>query len=84
MDTQALYRLGLIFLMKEHYPEAVSQFKRVIEIDAAHVRAYGALGVAYQKLGNIPEAIGIFERVLELEPDNKVALEMLKQLHESK
>ena len=84
MDVPALYRLGLIFLMKEHYLEAISQFKRVIEIDAAHVRAYGALGVAYQKLGNISEAIGIFERVLQLEPNNKVALEMLKELHESK
>ena len=83
-DTQAIYRLGLIFLMKDHYHEAVSQFKKVIEIDGAHVRAYGALGVAYQKLGHIAEAIGIFERVLELEPNNKVALEMLKTLHESK
>ena len=83
-DAQAIYRLGLIFLTQGRYPEAVTQFKRAIAIDAAHVRAYGALGVAYQKLGNIPEAIGTFERVLQLEPDNKVALEMLKQLHESK
>jgi len=83
-DVQVLYRLGLIFLMKDGYHEAVSQFKKVIAIDARHVRAYGALGVAYQKLGNIPEAIGIFEKVLELEPNNKAALDMLKQLHESK
>ena len=83
-DVQALYRLGLIFLMKDHYPEAISQFQKVIKIDGTHVRAYGALGVAYQKIGNIPEAIGIFERVLELEPNNKAALDMLKQLHELK
>ena len=83
-DIQAVYRLGLIFLTQGRYPEAVSQFKRAIAIDAAHVRAYGALGVAYQKLGNITEAIRTFERVLQLEPDNKVALEMLRELHESK
>ena len=83
-DVQAVYRLGLIFLTQGRYAEAVTQFKRAIAIDAAHVRAYGALGVAYQKLGNIPEAIRTFERVLQLEPDNKVALEMLKELHESK
>ena len=83
-DVQAIYRLGLISLMKGHYPEAVSHFKKVIKIDAAHVRAYGALGVAYQKLGNISGAINTFETVLQLEPNNKVALEMLQQLHESK
>ena len=83
-DVQAIYRLGLISLMKEDYLEAVSLFKKVIAIEATHVRAYGALGVAYQELGNIPEAIGIFERVLELEPGNKVALDKLRELHESK
>ena len=83
-DVQAVYRLGLIFLTQERYPGAATQFKRAIAIDATHVRAHGALGVAYQKLGNISEAIRTFERVLELEPNNKVALEMLKQLHESK
>ena len=83
-DFQAIYRLGLISLMKEDYLEAVSLFKKVIAIEATHVSAYGALGVAYQELGNIPEAIGIFERVLELEPGNKVALDKLRELHESK
>ena len=83
-DVQAIYRLGLIFLTQGRYPGAVTQFKRAIAIDATHVRAYGALEVAYQKLGNIPEAIRTFEMILELEPDNKVALDMLKQLHESK
>ena len=83
-DVQAIYRLGLIFLTQRRYPKAVTQFKTAIAIDTAHVRAYGGLGVAYQKLGNIPEAIHTFEMILELEPDNKVALDMLKQLHESK
>ena len=83
-DVQAIYRLGLISLMKEDYLEAVSLFKKVIAIEATHVRAYGALGVVYQELGNISEAIGIFERVLELEPGNKVALDKLRELHESK
>ena len=83
-DAQAVYRLGLIALMKEDYLKAVSLFKKVIAIEARHVRAYGALGVAYQELGNIPEAIGAFERVLELEPGNKVALDKLRELRESK
>ena len=83
-DAQAIYRLGLVSLMKEDYLEAVSLFKKVIAIEARHVRAYGALGVAYQELGNIPEAIGTFERVLELEPRNKAALDKLRELHELK
>ena len=83
-ETQVIYRLGLIALMKKDYLEAVSLFKKVITIEETHIRAYGALGVVYQELGNIPEAIGTFERVLELEPGNKVALDKLRELHESK
>ncbi|RKU16712.1 hypothetical protein C6503_11645 [Candidatus Poribacteria bacterium] len=83
-DVQAIYRLGLISLTKKNHLEAISLFKKVIAIEATHVRAYGALGVAYQELGNIPEAIGAFERVLELEPGNRIVLDKLRELHESK
>ena len=83
-DVQAIYRLGLISLTQKKYLEAVSLFKKVIAIETTHVHAYGALGLAYQELGNISEAIGVFERVLELEPGNKIALDQLRELHESK
>ena len=83
-DTQAVYRLGLIFLTQGEYVEAVVRFKQVIDLDAAYVRAYEALGIAYQKLGDNSKAIEAFEKVLQLEPNSKKALEMLKQFHEVK
>lgn len=83
-NLQAVYRLGLIFLIQELYEEAASQFKKVIELDATYVRAYGGLGVAYQKLEKFPEAIDAFETVLRLEPGNRNAIEMLRQLRETK
>ena len=83
-NLQAVYRLGLIFLIQELYQEAASQFKRVIELDATYVRGYGALGLVYQKLGRFPEAIKAFETVLRLEPGNSNAIKMLQQLHEAK
>ena len=83
-DLQATYRLGLIFLIQKLYEEAASQFKKVIELDAMYVRAYGGLGVAYQELGKFPEAIEAFETVLRLEPGNRNAIEMLRQLHKTK
>ena len=60
-NLQAAYRLGLIFLIQKLYEEAASQFKKVIELDATYVRAYGGLGVVYQELGKFPEAIDAFE-----------------------
>ena len=83
-NLQAVYRLGLIFLVQEFYNEAASQFKKVIELDATYARAYGALGLVYQKLGRFPEAIDAFEAVLRLEPGNRDAIEMLRELHETK
>ena len=83
-NLQAVYRLGLIFLIQELYEAAASQFKKVIGLDATYVRAYGGLGVAYQKLGRFPEAIDAFEAVLRLEPGNRNAIEMLRQLRETK
>ena len=83
-NLQAVYRLGLIFLVQELYNEAASQFKKVIELDATYARAYGALGLVYQKLGRFPEAIDAFESVLRLEPGNRTAIEMLRELHETK
>ena len=83
-NLQAVYRLGLIFLVQELYKEAASQFKKVIELDATYARAYGGLGLAYQKLGKFPEAIEAFETVLRLEPGNRTAIETLRELHETK
>ena len=83
-NLRAVYRLGLIFLIQKLYEEAASQFKKVIELDATYARAYGGLGVAYQELGKFPEAIEAFETVLRLEPGNRNAIEMLRQLRETK
>ena len=83
-DVQVLYRLGLIFLTKGDCEDAIVRFEKVIEFDAAHVHAYEAAGIAYQELGDNPKAIEAFEKVLRLEPNNKNALERLKELHESK
>ena len=83
-DKQAIYRLGLIFLIKGEYTEAAARFEQVVNLDSAHVRAYDALGVAYQKLGHNSEAIAAFEKALQLEPDNKNAVKRLKQLRETK
>ena len=83
-NLRAIYRLGLIFLIQKLYEEAASQFKKVIELDATYARAYGGLGVAYQELGKFPEAIEAFETVLRLEPGNRNAIEMLRQLRETK
>ena len=50
-DVQAVYRLGLVFLTKRDYEGAVAAFEKAIELDAVHVRAYEAVGIAYQELG---------------------------------
>ena len=52
--------------------KAVSQFKEVIELDAATFVRYGALGIAYQKLGDIPAAIMPLKRVYDWNPEPRM------------
>lgn len=62
-------KLGLVFLSKNMVDEAISEFKRALEIDPEMVEAYNNLGRAYLKEKLYPEAIDVFNTGIEYNSD---------------
>ncbi len=62
-------KLGMVFLSKNMVDEAISEFKRALEIDPEMVEAYNNLGRAYLKEKLYQEAIDVFNTGIEYNSD---------------
>jgi len=60
------YYLGVLFLKRHLYEEAIKQFKLAIEQDNSFVKAYMALGISYLKFRQFKAALNTFERALSV------------------
>ena len=67
-DPRNIYNLGLIFLRKGDYVNAIHEFKKALKIDHSPKMSsllYPNLGQAYALSGNLNKAIDYFERALK-------------------
>jgi tetratricopeptide (TPR) repeat protein len=69
-DPNALFYLGLGYVGKKMYAEAVAPLTRVTELSPAFPGAYFELGVCYRALGDPGKALLSYDRNLQLDPDN--------------
>jgi tetratricopeptide (TPR) repeat protein len=60
------FAAGVIFLMKQRYPEAISHFDRAIAINPCLVEAWYNKGAAHQNLLNIEQTIMAYKKVVEI------------------
>jgi Flp pilus assembly protein TadD len=51
------------------HKEAIEEFKKVLLIDPAYLKAYNGLGVSYDLLGDFTRAIGSYKMALSLNPN---------------
>jgi tetratricopeptide (TPR) repeat protein len=61
--------LGLFFLHKGDFPEAITHFNQALEFNPSHFEIYNYLGIAYNTGKKYKKAMSAFSRVLELAPD---------------
>ena len=61
--------LGLAFVRKGMYDEAISQFEDSIVINPNNSVIYDNLGRAYLSVGKVDEAIAVLEKAIELSPN---------------
>jgi tetratricopeptide (TPR) repeat protein len=63
------YERGTNFLRKKMYDEAISAYKKTIEINPEYVKAHNDLGVAYYRKKIYDEAIAAYKKAVEINPE---------------
>jgi tetratricopeptide (TPR) repeat protein len=77
-QTQANYRLGLIYYEKKEYISAYSHFNKIIQLYPFDYDSLLMLAWTQLKLGRNREATVLFQKVLMYSPNDASALEGLK------
>ncbi len=69
-NAPALFFLGLAYVGKQTYPEAIDALTQVTELSPTFPGAHLELGVCYRQLHDMPRALALFEKSLEIDPKN--------------
>lgn len=64
-DAEAHYQLGLVFLQRRQYAEAIERFKRAVEIDPSETDAQYQLGRIARIQNRLQEALNYLSVVIE-------------------
>ena len=76
---EAHYALGMLAMNRKDYPEALSRFRMVIELDHTNADAQNGVGTALLLMGNANAARQAFEETLRLEPNHPQAKQNLQR-----
>jgi len=69
-DSNALYIIGMAYLKKKMWPEAISSFLQVVDLSPKFAAAHYQLGVCYQQQKELPKALDHYQRAMDLDPAN--------------
>ncbi len=69
-DSNALYILGMAYLKKKMWPEAVTPFLQVVELAPKFAPAYYQLGVCYQQQKEPEKALEYYQKAMDMDPSN--------------
>ncbi len=72
--------LGKLYFLNQRYEEALSAFKKAIELEPENPQGYYNLGLVYEGKNLLLEAKEMFTKTLELDPKFKPAEEHLSKL----
>jgi len=67
------YMLGLFYIWRENYDEAVKATLQSLRRHPYYINAYNNLGVAYASMGKVKEAEWAWKKALEIWPDHSEA-----------
>lgn len=69
-DSNALYVIGMAYLKKKMWPEAIPPFLQVVDLNPKFAAAYYQLGVCYQQQKELQKAVEYYQKAMDLDPSN--------------
>ena len=69
-DSNALYIIGMAYLKKKMWPEAILPFLQVVDLSPKFAAAYYQLGVCYQQQKELQKALECYQKAIDLDPSN--------------
>jgi tetratricopeptide (TPR) repeat protein len=69
-NSEAYYRLGVIYTQNEKFPNAIECFEKAININPSFTNAYINLGGVYGKTKKYDKALESLKKAMQLEGDN--------------
>jgi Flp pilus assembly protein TadD len=72
--------LGKFYFLNNKYDEAVSEFKKVLEINPGNAEAYYNIGLIKESSNQTDEAREMYSKALAVKPDYKIVRVRLNKL----
>ncbi|MDR0820433.1 MAG: tetratricopeptide repeat protein [Endomicrobium sp.] len=72
--------LGKFYFLNNKYDEAVSEFKKVLEINPGNAEAYYNIGLIKESSNQMDEAREMYSKALTVKPDYKIVRVRLNKL----
>jgi hypothetical protein len=69
--ADAYHKLGYQLMRSEKYLEALTAFRKVLQLDEKHNNTHFNMGACYEYLGDLPQALRHYEKEAELDPNDK-------------
>ena len=68
-DAEALYYLGRVYYTQNNFPAAADVFRRVLDLEPRHYKAYDSLGLCYEAMGKTAGAYAAFNKAQRIARD---------------
>ena len=78
------YELGIVYLDAKMYTEAISEFKKAIDLDSDFVAAHTSLGEVYLEMEQLDEAENAANAALRIDADSQPAHQLLDGIKQAR
>jgi len=77
MSPQALSHLGILYMMKERYQDAINMIQKSFEVVEPVIADYENLSIAYGALQDYKNQISVYEKIIQINSNNSKIYKLL-------